>query len=322
MPSSTSSSSVPAEVDVGLARVFARRAGKLILFASLVLLGDRAIDWGLRWGALKSFGLDRPATVLCVGHSRTLLGIDGELLEQRLRVPVTKYAIQGASVYDRSAMIQHCLGLWPGAVRVVVYDVDPTLLTPEKLSSNSYQLFFPFMDHPDIDRFVRSQSSSWKDHWMRRVLRTSRYGDDTFWLAVRGLLGIRSNFRRGTVDLERVNRQINAGKFPSVRVTEGSLRCFEETIRLARAHGIGVVLLYVPRMDVLNDTDRAGERMVVAKFQALADSDPGVVFLNYSPIYEHSYDLFFDAIHMNPEGQKAVTDRLAEDLRRILSVHP
>ena len=43
--------------------------------------------------------------------------------------------------------------------------------------------------------------------------------------------------------------------------------------------------------------------------QAYAKASPQVKFLNYNQDYEHDAKLFFDPIHMNAAGQKAITER-------------
>ena len=77
----------------------------------------------LQKGLERYVGLDRNATILCVGHSRTVLGIDDRQLERELGVSVAKYVLNGVNARDRLAMIRHYFVKYPKSVKVVVYDV-------------------------------------------------------------------------------------------------------------------------------------------------------------------------------------------------------
>jgi hypothetical protein len=120
---------------------------QVVIIIVLFLIGDFAVFHVLKSGMDRYYGLDKPAQVLCVGYSHTVLGIDAERMEKNLGVPVAKYATSGANALDRMWMVRHYLEKQP-SVRVVVYDVDPRLFDTEGLSSASYTLFLPYIDDP------------------------------------------------------------------------------------------------------------------------------------------------------------------------------
>jgi hypothetical protein len=291
---------------------------KLFLFVLLLFICDRALDAVLRKGLDQYFGLNRPAQILCVGHSRTILGIDTAALEQSAGVPVVKYALDGANIGDRLAMIKHYFSRQPDSVRVVIYDVDPFTFTGEGLSSNSYKMFYPYIDNSEVGEYVARYAPTRFEYALRFVFRSMRYDEVTLGLALRGLGNKRSNLKRGTVDLQRVRNQIERGENLKVRPNPQNMKDFEETMKLIRAHGARVVLVYIPEVDVLTDADRDGQKKITEIFWQYAANDPGITFLDYNADYEHRHELFYDAIHLNPEGQKVVTERLGADVKPLL----
>jgi len=102
-----------------------RFLARAALFVAILLLLDYALGAVLTYGLKRYFGIHGNAPVLCVGHSRMVLGTDAEILEQALGVPVAKYTIRGANAADRFAMIRHFLTEHLD-VRVILYDVEST----------------------------------------------------------------------------------------------------------------------------------------------------------------------------------------------------
>jgi len=288
---------------------------KPVLFLLIFVLSDRVLDRVLRHGLEVYFGFDRSATVLCVGHSRTMLGIDGPGLERQLGVPVAKYAVNGANLSDRFSMVRQFLEAH-SEVQVVVMDVDAFTFTDDNLSSNSYRLFFPFQDDPGVESHLRASGASSWDVQARKWARTLRYDETTLWLALRGLLSFRESVKHGSLDVDRTRRRIAAGKSRSVSIDGRSERMFGEMIRWIRDRNVRVFLVFIPTADVLNEQDRTGLAQSVERLQAFASDDAGIVYLDYNSEYEHRHDLFIDELHLNRDGQREITARLAADLKR------
>ena len=129
------------------------------------------------------------------------LGLDADLLSRSLGMKVSKFAVQGAKIADRFAMIRYFLSEHP-EVRLLVYDVESTLFSEDRLSTNSYRLFFSFIDNPEMAYYVRAHAPSDFDYWMKKIImRTSRFSEVTVALAFRGWLGMMNqNLKFGKLD--------------------------------------------------------------------------------------------------------------------------
>ena len=145
-------------------------------------MGDLSVFHVLWAGMDRYYGLNKPAKVLCVGYSHTVLGIDAERMETELDVPVAKYATAGANTLDRKWMVRHFLDRQP-SVSTVIYDVDPRLF-----DTASYTLFLPYIDDPAMAEYLR-QEATWQEYLTARLIHTARFRDQTINIALRGLLG-------------------------------------------------------------------------------------------------------------------------------------
>jgi len=291
---------------------------KLLIFAIIVFVLDRGISALLQRGLDRYYGLDKQASVLCIGHSHTMLGIDGTRLEQGLGVPVAKYAVNGANTIDRLAMIRHYLGSRPGAVKLVIYDVDDHTFTSSGLSSNSYRLFFPYLDNPDIARFLKESAGSWDELLSRRIVTLLRYNSVTLNLALRGTLRRYDNFKTGQVDIPALQNEIKANQRPPITIDQKMIDSFRETVSFVRENNGQLVLLYIPTVDLVNNVDKVRHEQVMDIFKNYAAQDKGITVLDYNPSFSHRYELFSDPIHLNRNGQHAVTDKALIDLKKIL----
>ncbi len=128
---------------------------KALLFALLFVCLDQVAGSIFRRGLDRYYTLDEPAGILCVGDSHTVLGLDRVRLERETGVKVAKFALEGANTLDRLALIRYYFNRHPDSVRVVVYDVSDHTFSSKGLSSNSYQLLFPFMDDPEVRKYVQ-----------------------------------------------------------------------------------------------------------------------------------------------------------------------
>lgn len=295
-----------------------RFLAKLVLLGLLFLGLDRLLGWGLRLGLDRYYGLNEPAAVLCVGHSHTVLGIDIIYLSQALGLPTAKFAVEGANTADRLEMIRYYFRRQPGAARAVVYDVDANSFTSAGLSSASYTLLFPFIDDPGIRAYIKRNCRSRTEYWLRVLLCAPRCNEMTLSLSVRGLLKKWSNFKFGSVQVGRLQEQIRQGRFRHIAFDADNIRLFGETARLVAGNGATLCLTYIPTIDILNQAEPEKFKHSMELLRGLAATNSSVVFLDYNSEFQSRHDLFFDSIHLNREGQRAVTARLCEDLRRCL----
>ena len=286
-------------------------------FLLVIFLLDYGICAFLDMGLRRYFGLDKPAQVVCVGHSRAILGIDEALLGRSLGVKAAKFAVNGANTVDRAAMVRYFLTRQPG-VKVLIYDVEESSFAGEGLSANSYQLFFPFIDDPGMAAYLKGQCKGLDEYWLRKIWRTSRYDEVTLSLAMRGWLGVTENLKLQAFNPALARRAIEKGRSRPVTVEAAGYRTFLDTIAFANARDVKVVLVNMPTVDIINRIDPEKREQVRDLFRKLAKDDPHVVFIDYSRAFETRYDLFYDTIHMNAKGQRVVTEDLAKRLREVL----
>ena len=290
---------------------------KLIIFTVCLFVADRILAGVLQSGVDKYFGLDRPAEVLLVGHSHTVLGVDKVGLENRLGMRVAKYARQGANLHDRLAMIRQYVHKHPDAVKTIVYDVDAHIFTTEGLSRNSYRLFYPFMDNPVVKAHILKANPDSSEMLLRTALKTSRFSEVTLGLSVRGHLGKWTNLKFGTLNTARLKQDIRNGNFRQISFDPKARNLFDKTLEYIHDRGITLVLAYIPTVDLYNQAEPEKYEKSVNLLKKAAERYPNTYFVNYNPELADRHDIFFDRFHMNPKGQELVTSLLAEDILKL-----
>ena len=289
---------------------------KLSVFVILFLTFDRLAAKFLEEGLDRNFGLDEPAKILCLGNSRSALGIDKPLLEKELGFPVAKYARNGANIADRLAMMKQYVESQPSSVKILVYDVDAHIFTGKGLSLNSYTLFYPFMDSSSIDAYVHEYASFY-DYGIRHLLKLRRFDLETCNLSLRGWLRKYDNLKSGSVDMERLKKEFDNGQIRHISFDEENILCFEQTLRFALEKGIYVVLLNIPTVDLYNQAEPEKYMHAIELLKGYASENDQVTFLDYTPFFCQQHELFYDPIHLNPKGQKVVTEKLVQDLKSL-----
>lgn len=232
-----------------------------LVIAALFLMGDVAVFHLFKGGMDRYYGLDKPARVLCAGHSHTVLGIDAQRMEKELGLPVSKYALAGANALDRYWMIRQFVERQP-SVQVVVYDVEPRLFDSEGLSSASYTLFFPYIFEPAIDAYLLHEAT-WQEYVTARLIRTARFRDQTLNIALRGLVGKIENKKLSRMRLEAVSGFLAREKERKIRMNPAARKVFQDTVAFLTQKGITVVLAFLPMTDLLNQTDPEGQVRVM-----------------------------------------------------------
>ncbi len=289
---------------------------RLLLLLALFLVADFFLFSAFKRGMDIYYGMDKNAEILLVGHSHTVLGLDAGRLEKELHVPVAKYATAGANVLDRFWMLHQFIENSP-SVKAVVYDVDPRLFDSEGLSSASYTLFLPYLDDKAMSGYMK-QEASWQEYYAGKLVRTSRFRDQTINIALRGLSGKIENKKSGRFRAETVRNYLEREKERSIRINPDSVRCFQESITYLTDQGIKVVLTFIPVVDLLNDLDPVNQIKVTDIFRDTASKNNNVYFMDYNQEYQHNHALFYDLRHLNKEGNELVTGRLVADLQTIL----
>ena len=277
--------------------------GVILLFLSF----DRIIGYTLNIGLEKYFGLNTPAKVLLIGHSHLMLATDKEGMEASLGVPVAKYCREGVNVADRYQMVKHYLDTkYADSLKVVLYGVDQFMFTGEGLSANSYKLFYPFMDDQVMDNYIRKEALP-LDYWQHKLICTTRYSDALLNSAFRGLLSNWSNYKFGHLDVQQLQHDLNMGKQRRICFEKKLIDLFEETLELLMGKGVRIVLVNTPIAQLLNEYEPDTYHKVIDYFKNLDKQNDLIYYLDFNPKYSGKYDLFFDPIHVNPEGQKVLS---------------
>jgi len=278
---------------------------------------DFAVYGTLKHGMVQYFGIDMAADILCVGHSHTVLGIDAKRLAAESERPVVKYAVAGANVIDRYWMIQHYLSMYTD-LRLVIYDVDTRLFDTAGISSASYTLFFPLMDNPVMADYIKQQAT-WQERLTCQLIKTARYRDQTLNMAVRGLTGRQENAKTTSVRPRSYKRYLAEQKARKIKIDPEALALFRRTVEELSGRGIRVALVYIPVLHILNEIDPVNQKQVYQVFQELADMHENVDFWDYNQDYEHDLALFYDLRHVNARGKQIVSERLADDVKKVFT---
>jgi hypothetical protein len=283
-------------------------------FALLFFVSDYVVHKIIQTGLEKYYGIGTDYDIAFVGHSHLMLGIEKESFEEQFGKKVSKYTIEGVNVYDRHQMINHLLDENKN-LKVVVYGVDAWMFTGSGLSQNSYRLFLPFMDNENMENYVKNEMDP-SEYWQKKIIKTSRYNEQLVSGSMRGYLGVWSNLKFGTLDAQDLERRIESGDYRIIDSSERNREIFEKSIDALTNRGINVVLLYVPTVDLYNNKQSEKFDYELSYFKNLEQKNDFVTYFEYLENWESRYDLFFDPIHLNPEGQHLLTNEFLNDLEK------
>jgi len=289
---------------------------KFFIFMALLFVTDRAVSYFILEGLYKYYGFDKPAEILMIGHSHTMLGIDEVLMETELQTTVAKYAREGANNLDRLLMLKHFLNTNGEGVKLVTYDVDANFLTSEGLSENSYRLFFPFLDDsPEIREYIKNESDSKLDYLSKLFIKTARYNDLNLKASFRGHLQNFTNIKYGVLDTVTLKQQVANGEFRKITFNEEAKKQFEETLNLLAEKNIPTFLILIPTNQIINDAEPEKYQQAIQLLRNYEKQYTNVHFFDYNVLFAKRHELFYDPIHLNPQGQKEVTEKLIEDIK-------
>lgn len=294
----------------------------LIIIIVLFFACDFAIERFMKHGVDEMYGLNQHADVLLVGHSHLMLATDKQQMEKDLGVKVSKYTREGVNVSDRKIMIQQFLDSGYGdSLKVVLYGVDLCTFTGEGLSANSYKLFYPFIDDEKIGNYIRQQGGA-KDYWLHKLIRTTRYNDDTFKNGtLRGWLHNWSNMKNGNIDIESYKLRLQNGDERHIQMNPELIAEFKETIEMLTERGIKVALVNTPTLDLLNKFEPDKYQMMIDWFQTYANEEPIVEYWDFNPQYSHCHELFYDRIHLNVQGQEVISPLITSKTKELLHIN-
>jgi hypothetical protein len=169
-----------------------------------------------------------------------------------------------------------------------------------------------------MDEYVRARSDN-LEYWLHKLIKTTRFNDDCLKnSAVRGWLNNWDNFKTNQIDIANYKRQLANRKERSIQMDEQLMTQFEETIEYITRHGVRVVLVNTPTLDLLNDYEPEKYQRMMAWFRDFANNHALVDFVDYSPKYASEHTIFSDRLHLNVKGQQMITTELIQYLREAM----
>lgn len=288
----------------------------LIIAVVLFFLCDFLIALWLKNGLDNYYGLNQNSEVLLVGHSHLMLSTDKAQMEKDLNMKVSKFCREGVDVSTRRKMIDYYLSLPDkDSLKYVVYGVDLFSFQPRGLAQNTHTQFYPFMDNDIIDYYIKSNDKR-VAYWSHKLIRSTRYDDALINSAIRGYRNDWSNYKFGTIDIERVRNGLTHDNrtvaFDSILQND-----FEQTLNILENKGIKTILVNTPTLYELNHANYAGYNKINQYFDSIASTSEYVEYWNLNTQYSQRYDLFFDMIHMNSDGQKVVSLEITNRIKAL-----
>lgn len=283
----------------------------LCLWYMMVFIAvDRGLGLFVNRGLNSYFGLNQHSEVLLIGHSHLMLATDKIKLESALNYKVSKYCREGVNVADRYQMVKQYLeSPYSDSLKIVLYGVDQFMFTGTGLSSNSYKLFYPFMDEKSIDQYIYDNTGQY-DYWLHKLFCSTRYSDALLNSSIRGWRHDWSNYKSGFLRVEELKEQIMKGQQRHIVFEPELVKTFECTLQLLVERNIKVILVNTPIADLLNQYEPEQYDKIVNYFHDKARSSPFIYYWDMNPEYSKRYELFFDPIHLNPQGQKVISDKI------------
>lgn len=280
------------------------------------MVADRGIGWFLRTGTDKYYGLDQHSEILMIGHSELMLAVDKAAMEQQTGRKISKYCRQGVNIRDRFEMVKHYLNLpVADSLKIVIYGVDPFLFNDAgELSNNSYKLFYPFIGDENFDRYIHENAKDQFDYYAHKLICCSRYNDELINCAVRGWLKNWDNMKFGKVNIQRTMTAADAGKIARIKPDSAQIEVFKTTINYIVSKGYRVVLLNTPNVFPLIAANGDAYLSIIKMYEDMAQH-PQIDFWNFDKEMSKQYDLFFDNIHLNNEGQKVMSEKIADKIK-------
>lgn len=281
---------------------------------------DYCIGTAINIGLNQYFGLNQHSKVLLIGHSHLMLAIDKKELEKQTNTKISKYCREGVNVTDRYEMVkQYIFSKYSDSLKIVLYGVDQFMFTSEGLSKNSYKLFYPFMENSNIDFYIK-ENTSFYDYYLHKFIHTSRYSDALLNSSIRGWCNNWSNYKFGNLDLSTLNKQIENNEQRKIQFSDDLVSDFERTLQLLTKNKIHVILVNTPIAKPLNDYEPEKYARIINYFKQKDQQSPYITYWDFNPQYSNQYELFFDPIHLNPSGQKKITQEIINKLNHFIDI--
>lgn len=287
---------------------------KIIIGVIVFICVDATGHLFLKENCEKGFGIKSYSDILMVGHSHLNMSVDKSVLSDSIGFSVAKYYRSGVDIHARRLMAnQYLESKYADSLKAVIFCVDASTFTSEGLSANSYTLFYPWMDD-DLYKDMVSSEAGFGDYWFHKVFKLSRYNQDLYGTAIKGLLNSedRNNKTKG-LEIERDSYSI---KGTTIKLKKSLMDELRKAVNDVAAKNIKVILLQTPIAKYLLNGNEQEYLKVKEFYQELAKSNQ-VYYIDFTDELADKYDLFFNPTHLNVRGQELYTKRLIEELKLI-----
>jgi hypothetical protein len=253
-----------------------------------------------------------------IGHSHLMLTIDKVHLEKATGLHVAKYTREGVNIADRKEMLKHYFSTCEKKPQIVVFSIDPWLFSGEGLSKNSWMLFLPFMDAYEIRDYIKTSVPKRIDYLRYKWVRCSRFNAVLLNASLRGYLKNWNNLKFGLIDTVRLNNKIISGDYRRIYMNQELIEDFSSVIHYLKEENVKTVLLNTPVYKSLIEVQNTDYIHVISAIDSISKAIyPETIIVDLIPRFSHNSSLFYDPIHLNPQGQKVVTEYFAGVLDSI-----
>jgi hypothetical protein len=286
----------------------------ILVFILFIFLLDRVIGELLEHGIYKYFDLHSKVDYLVIGSSPATLDIDKKLIEEQTGNKFAFYAQQGATSEDRLVMIKHFLSINKSQLKGVIYELTPHIFTCHGLSSNSYNLLYPYIGDSIIYNYIKGKSQSGMEFFLRRILITTRFNDATLNFAVRGLVNSHRNLKTGVADITGLQREVDQNNFWKIEIDSNCVNTFKNTVNFLSVSKINTIYVFFPIIPVLTAKEPLVINLVESDVKEIVSVSDQNFILNYTHLLDSKPGYFYDHLHLNKEGQVAFTTQLIGDM--------
>jgi hypothetical protein len=292
---------------------------KVILFFLVIYLSDTVIAGLLKYGLEGCYGINSPVDIIFVGNSRVEAGIDPKVVSDRLKVPVAKFAIGGANTSDRLEMVKYWLSKRTTPVKCLVYGVDQYTFRNSRFKGgeDAYRHFYPFIDNCGVAEYVKQNTNSLEEYYLKKYIKLSRYNNQDKSLSLGYFLNKEEAHADGIVNLKNRNDVSRNLSDYTTSIDDEGITVFEGTLNYLSQKKIPVVLLYFSTTDVLNDLNGSRYRESISLLRAFAEKYKGTVQIcEFTAEWSTRYDLYSDYSHLNRKGQVLASQLVSDFLEQ------
>ena len=288
---------------------------RVVAFILLFFLVDLLVSAFMLRGAERFYGLKSDSDVLMIGHSHLMLAVDKVLLEKETGLKVAKYTREGVNMADRRVMAGQYFSTAAQKPETVILSIDPWLFTGEGLSRNSWRLFLPFMDNREVNEYIKSSADKRFDYARYKVIRSSRFDVGLLNAAGRGWLSNWDNLKFGVVDTAMYGDEEALRNFRPIAFNSDLMDAFARTLDFLDEQGARVLLVNTPIWEPVIRANQTGYDRSMLLIDSIAGLHcPDAEIIDLVPEFSSETEFFFNPIHMNPVGQKAVTGAVSRYL--------